>query len=97
MSRRKITNFAALAAILTMFAASPAMAQALDLSPLQAILQGLVDTFTGPLGMVMGTLAVIGVFVAWFFGRIDFMQGFWIVVAIAGIAAAPTIVATIWT
>ena len=33
----------------------------------------------------------------WLFGILDFRQALWVVVAIAGIAAAPTIVAAIWT
>ncbi len=40
---------------------------------------------------------MIGVFLSWLFGILDFRQALWVVVAIAGIAAAPTIVAAIWT
>ena len=61
------------------------------------LLQGIVDAITGPLGIVIGTLALIGVFLSWLFGILDFRQALWVVVAIAGIAAAPTIVAAIWT
>ncbi|VDC34018.1 TrbC/VirB2 family protein [Pseudogemmobacter humi] len=96
MSRQQLGSFATFAVILTLFAASPAMAQSLDLSPVQQLLQGIVDVITGPLGLVIGTLALIGVFLMWLFGRLDFMQALWVVVAIAGIAAAPTIVAAIW-
>lgn len=78
-------------------AAFPAMAQSIDLSPVQTLLQGIVDAITGPLGIVIGTLALIGVFLSWLFGILDFRQALWVVVAIAGIAAAPTIVAAIWT
>lgn len=77
--------------------ASPAMAQSIDLSPIQTLLQGIVDAITGPLGIVIGTLALIGVFLSWLFGILDFRQALWVLVAIAGIAAAPTIVAAIWT
>ena len=52
---------------------------------------------TGALGIVIGTLALIGVFLSLLFGILDFRQALWVVVAIAGIAAAPTIVAAIWT
>lgn len=96
MSRQQLGGFATLAVMLTLFAASPAMAQSLDLSPVQQLLQGIVDVITGPLGLVIGTLALIGVFLMWLFGRLDFMQALWVIVAIAGIAAAPTIVAAIW-
>ncbi|WP_323764174.1 TrbC/VirB2 family protein [Marinovum sp.] len=86
-----------LAAALLIVAAGPALAQSIDLSPVQTLLQGIVDAITGPLGIVIGTLALIGVFLSWLFGILDFRQALWVVVAIAGIAAAPTIVAAIWT
>lgn len=76
--------------------ADPALAQSIDLSPVQTLLQGIVDAITGPLGIVIGTLAMIGVFMSWLFGILDFRQALWVLVAIAGIAAAPTIVAAIW-
>ena len=91
-----INTVAALSAMLVIVAV-PAMAQSIDLSPVQTLLQGIVDAITGPLGIVIGTLALIGVFLSWLFGILDFRQALWVVVAIAGIAAAPTIVAAIWT
>ena len=91
---RAITASGAMALILL---AGPALAQSIDLSPVQTLLQGIVDAITGPLGIVIGTLALIGVFLSWLFGILDFRQALWVVVAIAGIAAAPTIVAAIWT
>lgn len=87
----------ALGAMALIVLASPALAQSIDLSPVQNVLQGIVDAITGPLGIVIGTLALIGVFLSWLFGILDFRQALWVVVAIAGIAAAPTIVAAIWT
>ncbi len=89
---------ATLALTMLLFAmASPALSQSIDLSPIQTLLQGIVDAITGPLGIVIGTLALIGVFLSWLFGILDFRQALWVLVAIAGIAAAPTIVAAIWT
>ena len=93
-SRPSIVAPGAMALILL---AGPALAQSIDLSPVQTLLQGIVDAITGPLGIVIGTLALIGVFLSWLFGILDFRQALWVVVAIAGIAAAPTIVAAIWT
>lgn len=87
----------ALGAAALIMLAGPALAQSIDLSPVQTLLQGIVDAITGPLGIVIGTLALIGVFLSWLFGILDFRQALWVVVAIAGIAAAPTIVAAIWT
>ena len=94
---RRQETLTAAAATLLIVAAGPALAQSIDLSPVQTLLQGIVDAITGPLGIVIGTLALIGVFLSWLFGILDFRQALWVVVAIAGIAAAPTIVAAIWT
>ena len=91
------SSFVALGAMALIVLAGPALAQSIDLSPVQTLLQGIVDAITGPLGIVIGTLALIGVFLSWLFGILDFRQARWVVVAIAGIAAAPTIVAAIWT
>lgn len=76
--------------------AEPAMAQSIDLSPIQSLLQGIVDALTGPLGVVIATLAVLGVFLSWFFNIIDLRQALWVLVGIAGVAAAPTIVAAVF-
>ena len=85
--------------LLTVFVmlAVPAMAQSIDLSPIQNLLQGIVDALTGPLGVVIATLAVIGVFLSWFFNIIDLRQALWVLVGIAGVAAAPTIVAAVFS
>ena len=94
LGTRALTPLGAMALIVL---AGPALAQSIDLSPVQTLLQGIVDAITGPLGIVIGTLALIGVFLSWLFGILDFRQALWVVVAIAGIAAAPTIVSAIWT
>lgn len=94
LRKSAIAAFGATALILL---AGPALAQSIDLSPVQTLLQGIVDAITGLLGIVIGTLALIGVFLSWLFGILDFRQALWVVVAIAGIAAAPTIVTAIWT
>ena len=58
--------------------------------------EGIVDALTGPLGVVIATLAVLGVFLSWFFNIIDLRQALWVLVGIAGVAAAPTIVAAVF-
>ena len=83
-------------AALLIVAAEPALAQSIDLSPIQSLLQGIVDALTGPLGVVIPTLAVLGVFLSWFFNIIDLRQALWVLVGIAGVAAAPTIVAAVF-
>ena len=91
------THFIIAFATLLMLTAEPAMAQSIDLSPIQDLLQGIVDALTGPLGVVIATLAVLGVFLSWFFNIIDLRQALWVLVGIAGVAAAPTIVAAVFS
>ena len=90
------TNRLILLATILVIAAQPALAQSIDLSPIQDLLQGIVDALTGPLGVVIATLAVLGVFLSWFFNMIDLRQALWVLVGIAGVAAAPTIVAAVF-
>jgi type IV secretion system protein VirB2 len=77
-------------ALASLMIANPALAQSIDLSPVQNLLQGIVDTITGPLGIVIGTLALIGVFLSWLFGILDFRQALWVqswpVIIIAALA-----------
>ena len=74
----------------------PALAQAIDLNPVTSLLQGIIDTITGPLGIAIATLAVVGIGLSWFFGIIDFRQAMFVVIAIAIVASAATIVSAIW-
>ena len=94
MTDRQKYNLAVVLAGLAV--ADPARAQEIDLSPVQNVLQGIVDALTGPLGLVLGTLALIGVFVTWLLGYIDFQRALYVVVAVVGVAAAPTIVGAIF-
>ena len=94
---KPMTNRLILLTTLLVIAAQPALAQSIDLSPIQDLLQGIVDALTGPLGVVIATLAVLGVFLSWFFNMIDLRQALWVLVGIAGVAAAPTIVAAVFS
>ena len=91
-----ISHLFVAALALFLLIAEPALAQSIDLSPIQSLLQGIVDALTGPLGVVIATLAVLGVFLSWFFNIIDLRQALWVLVGIAGVAAAPTIVAAVF-
>jgi type IV secretion system protein VirB2 len=89
------THLVTLCGVLLMLA-QPALAQSIDLSPVQNLLQGIADAITGPLGIVIATLALIGVFLSWLFNIVDLRQAVCVLVAIAGIASAPIIVAAVW-
>jgi len=85
----------ALSALL-LFLAEPAMAQSIDMSPLTAMLQGIIDAATGPFGIALATVVLIGLFIAWQLAWVDLKQALWILIGIAGVASAPVIVAAIW-
>ena len=93
---RHFTSLFTASLALFLLVAEPALAQSIDLYPIQSLLQGIVDALTGPLGVVIATLAVLGVFLSWFFNIIDLRQALWVLVGIAGVAAAPTIVAAVF-
>ena len=46
-----------LAAMAVVLGGDPALAQSIDLSPVTTLLQGIIDTITGPLGIAIATLA----------------------------------------
>ena len=92
----QLRNYMIVGLGLALMVASPALAQTVDLSPVQNVLQGIVDALVGPLGLVVGTLALMGVFLAWLFGYIDWSRAIMVLVAIVGVASAPVIAATIF-
>ena len=92
----QLQNYMIVGLSVALMVASPALAQTVDLSPVQNVLQGIVDALVGPLGLVVGTLALMGVFLAWLFGYIDWSRAIMVLVAIVGVASAPVIAATIF-
>ena len=92
----KLQTYIIAGLVLAVAVASPALAQTVDLSPVRNVLQGIVTALTGPLGLVVGTLALMGVFMAWLFGYIDWSRAIMVLVAIVGVASAPVIAKTIF-
>ena len=92
----KVQQYVIVGLTLALTAGSPALAQAVDLSPVQNVLQSIINAITGPLGIAIGTLALMGVFLGWFFGYIDWSRALYVLIAVVGIAAAPAIIATIF-
>lgn len=74
----------------------PALAQTFDTSPIQDMFQGLVDAITGPLGLVIATLVIAGLFLSWMLGWVDLRQALWVLIGIIGVASAATIAGAIW-
>lgn len=74
----------------------PAAAQAINLNPIQTLLQTIVSALTGTLGKTIATLALICVFLGWFMGYVEMRLAIYIVVAIVFVGSAATIVNSLW-
>lgn len=75
----------------------PAAAQAINLNPIQTLLQTIVSALTGTLGKTIATLALICVFLGWFMGYVEMRLAIYIVVAIVFVGSAATIVNSLWS
>ena len=71
-------------------AASPALSQ--DLSPVATMLTTIVTAMTGPIGVALATLAIIGVGLTCLFGRLNFGWFGAVVAGVVMIFSADTIV-----
>lgn len=85
-----------LAALLVLLASEPAMAQGIDLSPFTNILNQVVSFFSGPLGMAIATLAVMGIGLAWFMGMVDWARVAYVLGGMVMLASAGAIVGAIF-
>ena len=83
--------------VLSMIWSEPAAAQAINLNPIQTLLQTIVSALTGTLGKTIATLALICVFLGWFMGYVEMRLAIYIVVAIVFVGSAATIVNSLWS
>ena len=86
-----------IAVALTLVWTEPAAAQAINLNPIQTLLQTIVSALTGTLGKTIATLALICVFLGWFMGYVEMRLAIYIVVAIVFVGSAATIVNSLWS
>jgi type IV secretion system protein VirB2 len=93
MRRKPKSQMAVIAAlgVSAMAATQSAQAQAAGgaiLQPVQGVLQEIVTTLTGPLGVLIGALALVGIGVMWATGRLDVRAAISSIVGIALIGTA---------
>lgn len=70
----RVAAFAGTAGAIALAIAPDAAAQAAGggiLQPVQGVLQEIVTTLTGPLGVLVGALCLVGIGVLWATGRLD--------------------------
>ncbi|MDA1044311.1 MAG: TrbC/VirB2 family protein [Verrucomicrobia bacterium] len=88
---RKTLRQAAVMAAATLMMAAPAQAQ--DLSPIQNMLESVEAALTGPIGIAVATLAVIGTGFMCMMGRLNWGWFASVIIGIVLIFSAGTIVA----
>ncbi len=89
----KIKKVAAriVAAVLSSWATFPAQAQ--DLSPITSMLTTIETAMTGPIGIAVCTIALVGTGFMCLMGRLNWSWFIAVLVGIVLVASAPTIVA----
>lgn len=90
MSKHRKTRQGIKLGLLFSLAASPALAQ--DLSPIQTMLESVESALTGPIGISVATLAVIGTGFMCMMGRLNWGWFASVIIGIVLIFSAGTIV-----
>ena len=90
MSKNRKTRQGIKLGLLLSLAASPALAQ--DLSPIQTMLESVESALTGPIGISVATLAVIGTGFMCMMGRLNWGWFASVIIVIVLIFSAGTIV-----
>ncbi|KIT16577.1 TrbC/VirB2 family protein [Jannaschia aquimarina] len=76
--------------------ASPAMAQAIDVSAFDAFLTSVLNALTGTTGRLIMTLVAAAVLMAGTFNFIDWSRVFQVLFVVVAIGVIPTIIQSIW-
>ncbi|WP_386630307.1 TrbC/VirB2 family protein [Sulfitobacter geojensis] len=90
MSKHRITRQRIKQGLLLSLVASPTLAQ--DLSPIQTMLESVESALTGPIGISVATLAVIGTGFMCMMGRLNWGWFASVIIGIVLIFSAGTIV-----
>jgi type IV secretion system protein VirB2 len=88
---RKLALIAGAATAVTAAATLPALAQ--DFSPVEAMLEKIVESLTGTAGTAIGTIAVAAVGISAFTGRMNWMFAISVLVGLVLLFGAATIIA----
>jgi type IV secretion system protein VirB2 len=88
---KRLALIAGTAAAVTAAATIPALSQ--DFSPVEAMLQKIVDSLTGTAGTAIGTIAVAAVGISAFTGRMNWMFAISVLIGLVLLFGAATIIA----
>lgn len=86
----------AMAAIATVFWSQPALAQEIDLSAVNSLLDSILNALTGITGRTVMTIVAVFVLIGGAFNFIDWGRVFTLLLIIVVIGVVPTVVQSIW-
>ncbi|MCZ4354779.1 MULTISPECIES: TrbC/VirB2 family protein [Roseobacteraceae] len=86
----------AMAAIATLLWSQPALAQDIDLSAVDSLLQSILDALTGTTGRTVMTIVAVFVLLGGAFNFIDWARVFTLLIIIVIIGVIPTVIQSIW-
>jgi len=86
----------AMAAVATLLWSQPALAQAIDLSAVNSLLDSILDALTGVTGRTVMTIVAVFVLLGGAFNFIDWARVFTLLMIIVIIGVIPTVIQSIW-
>ncbi|MFG6526450.1 MULTISPECIES: TrbC/VirB2 family protein [unclassified Sulfitobacter] len=89
-------NVIAVASVALVLWAHPALAQEIDLSAVDSLLQSILDALTGVTGRTVMTIVAVGVLMAGAFNFMDWGRVFTLLIIVVVIGVIPTVIQSIW-
>jgi type IV secretory pathway VirB2 component (pilin) len=86
----------AMAAIATVLWSQPALAQEIDLSAVNSLLDSILNALTGVTGRTVMTIVAVFVLIGGAFNFIDWGRVFTLLLIIVVIGVVPTVIQSIW-
>jgi type IV secretory pathway VirB2 component (pilin) len=86
----------AMAAIATILWSQPALAQEIDLSAVNSLLDSILNALTGVTGRTVMTIVAVFVLIGGAFNFIDWGRVFTLLLIIVVIGVVPTVIQSIW-
>ena len=86
----------AMAAIATVLWSQPALAQEIDLSAVNSLLDSILNALTGVTGRTVMTIVAVFVLIGGAFNFIDWGRVFTLLLVIVVIGVVPTVIQSIW-
>lgn len=89
-------NLIAVAVVSTLLWSNPALAQEIDLSAVNSLLDSILNALTGVTGRTVMTIVAVFVLIGGAFNFIDWGRVFTLLLIIVVIGVVPTVIQSIW-